>query len=290
MSAAATCSTPHFADGCYFGSAGILANDRLGRDTYRLRIDAPRIAQRITPGQFVMVRLAGYDDPLLGRPLALYDTVLDAAGQPVAIEVVYRTVGKLTSRLSKVAAGQQLEIWGPLGNSFSAEACEHLVMVAGGIGHTPFLALAREFTGGRTFGDRKVSTSGKVTLCYGERTREYFSGVEAFQHAGVDVRLSTDDGSHGHHGRVTDLLERVLDENGNRGKVVVCGPEPMMEAVAHLAARRNVACQVSLETPMACGLGICFSCVAKVKQPDGTWDYKRTCVEGPIFDSSAIEF
>ena len=73
-------------------------------------------------------------------------------------------------------------------------------------------------------------------------------------------------------------------------RIVCCGPEKMMEAVAHIAQQANVPCQVSLETPMACGIGICFSCVAKVRQDDGTWDYRRTCVEGPVFDAQAIEW
>lgn len=73
-------------------------------------------------------------------------------------------------------------------------------------------------------------------------------------------------------------------------RIVCCGPEPMMEAVAHLAAEQNVPCQVSLETPMACGVGICFTCVARIREPDGTSDYRRTCVEGPVFDAACIEW
>ena len=102
-----------------------------------------------------------------------------------------------------------------------------------------------------------------------------------------------DDGSAGHHGFVTELLTRVLDETvrGNdERRIVACGPVPMMKAVAAIASTAGVRCQVSLETPMACGIGICFSCVAKVRQPDGGWDWKRTCVEGPIFDAARIEW
>ncbi len=283
-------SQPHFADGCQFATVTVAANDRLARDTYRLRVTFPALARRIVPGQFVMVRLAGLNDPLLGRPLALYDTVLDESGQVTGVEVVYRVMGKATARLSQYLPGQSVELWGPLGNAFSPAATEHLIMVAGGIGHTPFMALAKEFLGVRTYGQRRVERANRVTLCYGERSAEYFAAVDAFRGTGLDVRLSSDDGSLGHHGRVTDLLRQVLDENGNRGRVVCCGPEVMMAAVARFAAERHVPCQVSLETPMACGLGICFSCVAKVLQPDGTYDYKRTCVEGPIFDAEKIEF
>jgi len=291
-----------YADRAISTTVTVRENVRLARDTYRVRFDCPRIARRIVPGQFIMLRLAGCDDPLLGRPLALYDTVLsdaaigDAARSeivtPIGLDIVYLTVGKLTSRLARCEAGQKLEIWGPLGNGFAPLAVEHLVMVAGGIGQTPFLALAQEYLGYKAYGEspRQAARAGRVTLCYGARSAEYLAGIADFEQLGVEVRTSTDDGSAGHHGLVTDLLENVLNESRSGVRVVCCGPEPMMHAVADMAAAAGVPCQVSLETPMACGIGICFSCVARVRQEQGGWDYRRTCVEGPVFDAAAIEF
>jgi dihydroorotate dehydrogenase electron transfer subunit len=285
-----------YADRALHGRAAVVENVRLARDTYRVRLAWPELARRIVPGQFVMLRLAGSGDPLLGRPLALYDTWCDADGTPQGIDVVYLVVGKMTRRLAEVRAGDQLEVWGPLGNGFSATPAKHLVMVAGGIGQTPFLALGREATGGRHYGEPGRLGPGveRVTLCYGVRSAEYLAGIEDFKQAGIDVRVSSDDGSVGHHGLVTELLAQVLDEESEDAsggiRIACCGPERMMEAVAHLAATRSVPCEVSLETPMACGIGICFSCVVKVRQPDGTWDYKRTCVEGPIFSAEKIEW
>jgi dihydroorotate dehydrogenase electron transfer subunit len=264
---------------------------RLARDTYRVRVTCPEIACRIVPGQFVMVRLPGVDDPLLGRPLALYDTWLDDRGEPAGIDVAYLVVGRMTRRLARVRPGEPLELWGPLGNGFMPQPAEHLVMVAGGIGQTPFVALGREATGGRRYGlpPRSAPRVGKATLCYGVRTADLLAGVEDFRAAGVEVRLSSDDGSVGRRGLVTDLLGATLDEYGAAScRIACCGPEKMMEAVAALARVRDVPCELSLETPMACGIGICFSCVAKVRQPDGGWDYKRTCVEGPVFDAQKI--
>jgi dihydroorotate dehydrogenase electron transfer subunit len=164
-------------------------------------------------------------------------------------------------------------------------------MIAGGIGQTPFLATAAEYLGVKRFGKpvRSVPRPKQITFCYGARSADYFAGVEDFRRLGVEVRLATDDGSLGHHGFVTDLLRQLIAEPaGGSRQVVCCGPEPMMEAVAEIAKEHGVPCQVSLETPMACGIGICFSCVTKVVQPDGSWDYKRTCVEGPIFDAAQI--
>lgn len=281
----------HYADHAGTYRVSIVENVRLARDTFRVRFECPELARRIVPGQFVMLKIAGASDPLLGRPLALYDTVLAEDGSPWGIDVVYLVLGKMTGRLARMVPGQELDVWGPLGNGFSPQAAEHLVMVAGGIGQTPFPALAREHLGLRSYGDppRSVPPVKRVTLCYGARTAAYLAGVEDFRRLGVNVHVSTDDGSAGHHGLVTELLARELaDKSGVR--VVCCGPEPMMAAVAKLTAEQGVPCQVSLETPMACGIGICFSCVAKVRDDDGEWDYRRTCVEGPIFDAARIEW
>jgi NAD(P)H-flavin reductase len=329
-----------------------------------------------------MLRLAGCNDPLLGRPLALYDTVIAADGEPIGIDVVYLVVGKLTRRLAELGAGAALEVWGPLGNGFELAPTEHLVMVAGGIGQTPFPAVAQAYLERRLYGawsgaDRtsnirrptsnlerqpgacdpphfdvgrsmldvrcseptearpkppsrvpgeeraknatisqaqKPAPPRRITLCYGARSADYLAGLDDFRRLGVDLRVSTDDGSAGHHGLVTDVLRQVLEnaECGIRNAplgtlpegvwssnsefripnselhILCCGPEPMMEAVAELAHAYGVGCQASLESPMACGIGICFSCVARVRQADGTWDYRRTCVEGPVFDAQQI--
>jgi len=279
-----------YADQALHESVEVVENVPLARDTFRLRLACPEIARRIVPGQFVMLRLGEGDDPLLGRPLALYDTFINEAGEPVGVDIVYLVVGRLTRILAQRQPGQRLEIWGPLGNGFTPAAADHLIMVAGGIGQTPFVALARQQLGLRTYGEppHEVTSTPKVTLCYGARSEEYLAGVDDFRQLGVEVHISTDDGSAGYHGLVTDLLTKNLAGQGGSPRIVCCGPEPMMEAVSKIATATKVPCQVSLETPMACGIGICFSCVARVRQPDGEWDYKRTCVEGPVFDSSAI--
>jgi 2-polyprenylphenol hydroxylase and related flavodoxin oxidoreductases len=318
----------YYADQVVQRTVEIVENLRLAKDTYRVRFHAPEIARRIVPGQFLMLRIADLNDPLIGRPLALYDTVTGAGEQPEFIDVVYLVKGKLTTRLWQMQAGARVDVWGPLGNGFCAEAgvsgqeagargstthhspltthssapltthsyppvpTEHLIMVAGGIGQTPFLALAQEALHKKRYGEppRDVPRALRVTLCYGARSAEYLACVEDFERLGIEVRLATDDGSRGHHGFVTGLLEQCLGEHHGRPHIVCCGPEPMMAAVAEMAHKARVPCQVSLETPMACGIGICFTCVAKIRQPDGTWDYKRTCVDGPVFDADLVEW
>lgn len=287
----ATASVPCFADRAWFGEIDATENVRIARDTFRLRLAAPEIARLILPGQFVMIRLPG-DDPLLGRPFALYDVVPDRSGRPAAIDVVYLVVGKMTRRLAQLRPGDRVTTWGPLGNGFECAPGRKLVAVAGGIGQTPFLAVAQEALGLRAYGapPRASERAKSFVLCYGARSREYLAGVEDFERLGVAVALSTDDGTAGHHGLVTDLLARQLDDRDPQTQVYCCGPERMMAAVAKLCGELGVPCQVSLETPMACGLGICFSCVAKVKDDANAWDYRRTCVEGPVFDAASIEF
>ncbi len=279
-----------YADSAVQDTVEVVENVRLAQDTYRVRFRCPEMARRILPGQFLMLRLSGYDDPLIGRPLALYDTVPADGGRAEAIDVVYLVKGKLTRRLVHFRPGQRVDVWGPLGNGFAPVAAEHLIMVAGGIGQTPFVALARECLGKGRYGDppRAAARCPRVTLCYGARTSDLLAGVDDFTRLGVDVRLATDDGSRGHHGFVTQLLQAVLDEDPAGSHIVCCGPEAMMEAVSGLAARYGRPCRVSLETPMACGVGICFTCVAKVRDATGNWDYRRTCVEGPVFDAASI--
>lgn len=281
----------HYADRAHLYRVAVVENVPLARNTFRVRFECPDLAAAMVPGQFLMLRLADGNDPLLGRPFAFYDTVLDGAGNPVALDVVYLVVGKMTGLLSQCQPGDPLEVWGPLGNGFSPQPVEHLIMVAGGIGQTPFLALGREILGQRQFGSppRAVEPAQHVTLCYGVRSADYLAGADDFYAAGIDLRVSSDDGSIGERGLVTELLAEVLRESqGQSRRIACCGPERMMHAVARLAADHAVPCEVSLETPMACGMGICFSCVVKVKQPDGQWDYKRTCVEGPVFDAQKI--
>lgn len=261
--------------------APVVINRRVARDTYLLRLHAPELARLIRPGQFVMLRPTHGTDPLLGRPFALYDTYLDEAGAPAGIDVVHLVVGKVTRLLASLRAGDALDVWGPLGNGFpDPKGGDHVALVAGGIGQTPFLAHIRELLGTRGYGGQSPRQRvDRVSLYYGVRTADLAAGVDDFRTAGATVHLATDDGSLGFRGFVTQLLEAHEPAQHLFG----CGPEPMLKALAAIARRRGTPCHLSLETPMACGVGICFSCVTPVRTPDG-WDYRRVCVEGPVFD------
>jgi dihydroorotate dehydrogenase electron transfer subunit len=268
----------------------IVSQHLIARDTWQVRVRAPELARSACPGQFFMVRLAHCNDPLIGRALALFDLHRDAQGNRTDLSMAYVTKGKFTTALARCGVGTRLDLWGPLGNAFSTEPCEHLVMVAGGVGITPMLTLASAALGEETFGHSTDAArfARRVSLCYGARTAAYLASLDSFTARGVEVHIATEDGSLGHRGRVTDVLHHLIDSSCDGVRIACCGPEPMMEGVSEIAQHRGVPCEVSLETPMACGIGICFTCVARIKQQDGSWDYRRTCVEGPIFPAESI--
>lgn len=276
---------PHYADDAVFAKLAVIDNYAIAKDTMCLRVAAPSSMCAAVPGQFFMLRDLRSTDPLIGRAFALYD----CDPQSGWLEVAYLVKGKLTRSVSQLGNGDCVGLCGPLGNSFDDRQTEHLIMVAGGIGQTPFLSLAKEACGKQSFGARQTGYARRVSLCYGARTKEYLAGIDSFEKSGATVHVATEDGSIGPPQRVTAVLEQLLksETDLNQVRVVTCGPEPMMEAVAKIAKTFGVRCQVSLETPMACGIGICFTCVAKVGC-ESDWDYKRTCVEGPVFEASEV--
>ena len=272
--------------------ARVLENVPIARDTFRLRIESREIARRILPGQFVMIRPGTGNDPLLGRPFALYDVARNANGDSYAIDVVYLVVGRGTAELARRKEGDMLDVWGPLGNGFSAPPVGEVLFVAGGIGQTPFLALGKWWLGSESFGDEKVSFANapvaRATLLYGVRSRELIAGSEDFRRAGIALEIATDDGSDGRKGFVTQLLRERLERGERPEKIVACGPPLMLQAVSKLIESHQIPCDLSLENHMACGFGACFSCVAPIKQADGSIDLKRVCVEGPIFAREVV--
>jgi dihydroorotate dehydrogenase electron transfer subunit len=273
-------------------SLSVVLNEQVARDTFRLRLDAPQIARTIIPGQFLMVRAGTTNDPLLGRPFAVYDVVRDSSGTSRYVDVVYLVIGRGTAALAQVTAGKRLPVWGPLGNGFGPAPSTPgpTVFVAGGIGQTPFLALGKWWMGQESYGERDAgpSRSSPVTLFYGVRTKDFAAGLDDFARAGIAVELATDDGSAGHHGFVTELLQQRLEGGDRPAKVVGCGPPAMLNTLARLVANFAVPCDLSLENHMACGFGACFSCVAPIRQADGSVDLRRVCVEGPIFPAADV--
>jgi dihydroorotate dehydrogenase electron transfer subunit len=278
----------------------VLENVKIARDTYRLRLGDKALAQRIRPGQFVMIRPGppGATDPLLGRPFALYDVVRDEKGEATAIDVVYLIVGRGTSALAGRKPGDHVDVWGPLGNGFGEAPAGDVIFVAGGIGQTPFLALAHAWLGAAEYGEvpkgaervRSSNRSTSVTLLYGVRSADLLAGIDDFERANVRVLVATDDGTAGHRGYVTELLSAKLNDGNRPARIVACGPPLMLAAVAAIARAHEISCEVSLENHMACGFGACFSCVAPMLQADGSSDLRRVCVEGPVVAAESVDW
>ncbi|WP_319239724.1 dihydroorotate dehydrogenase electron transfer subunit [uncultured Propionivibrio sp.] len=264
----------------------ILSNVEMSPNYWRIRLTAPAPFAAATPGQFVMVRVGGSIDPLLRRPLAVYDvgsTTATDGTTTVHFEMLYKVVGKGTTLLSRLHGGDSVNILGPLGQGFVlGDDDEEKLLVGGGIGLAPLYLAAREL----------VKRKSPVRLFAGGRSRNDLLCLEEFERLGVDCHTATEDGSHGATGFVTVALNRHLDAlAGKKATLYACGPDPMLRAVAKIAADRALPCQVSLEAAMACGVGACLGCVTPGKNHSAqTPDYRCVCAEGPVFESSELKW
>jgi len=241
-------------------------------DYFRVDMLAPGIVPLVRPGQFVHVQLPGFEHRVLRRPFSIFD--VDPASS--VLSVIYKVVGEGTEHLSGLAPGAGLDLLGPLGQGFSPVPEDVLpVVVAGGYGCAATYLFAR--------------SCGRPCLClFGGRSAGDLLLVKEFEELGCEVRVSTDDGSAGHRGFVTDLLDDVLDSAASLS-VVACGPNPMLRAVGQIVLARGFDAELSLDHVMCCGVGACFACVIKLKadNEDG-WEYVRTCLDGPVFKASDV--
>ena len=261
-------------------TAPVLYNRRLSPHYNVIALGASAVGAAAEPGHFVMVKPAPGFEPLLRRPFSIFQVLRDAGGAVVGITLLNKRVGLTTRQLFDADEGQHIACLGPLGRPFSLVAPgTEAWMVAGGVGLAPFAMLAA------ALGARGVP----MTLFYGGRSADDLFFTELFEEAGADLVLATENGTRGEHGRVTQPLDRALAARGSRRVALfACGPEPMLAAVAHLAARHRVPCEVSVERVMGCGLGGCYSCVVPVRGGDGRPHFVRSCVDGPVFDAAAL--
>ncbi len=262
------------------GTGSVTASRPAAESTWLVEFTAPELAEAVRPGHFVMLRLPDLYAPLLGRPFAVYRADR-ASGR---VQVIYLVVGNMTGRLSQIALGTSLEWWGPLGGGWAPiekegkPGARRILMAAGGIGYTPFYMLAENYAA--------RSDRPDLVLLYGARSKNRIPDLSGFRALGIDVRVATDDGSAGVKGTVSDLLKAEGARAPKESLVAACGPRPMLAAVFETAkALGNIPCWTSLETPMSCGMGLCFGCVVEYRGDDGGIDYRRTCVDGPVFDA-----
>ncbi|GMV19900.1 MAG: dihydroorotate dehydrogenase electron transfer subunit [Polyangiaceae bacterium] len=246
--------------------APLLRRESMGAAYHVLTFDVGK-DQGALPGQFVMVRGAEWGDaPLLPRPMSY----LTGGATP---SILIKVVGEGTTRMARAEPGEPFALLGPLGVPWRApSAGRRPVLVAGGVGVAPLLFLGRAL---RAAGLLPVAV-------YGARTKKDLPLDDELA-ALAELHVTTEDGSRGVKGRVTDVLERLLGEDT---EVFTCGPDRMMAAVADICARRDVPCEVSVETPMACGYGVCLGCPL----PARGGGYVYACTQGPCIDARRIDW
>jgi len=259
--------------------AAVLSNTRLSDEYNVLALAAPELALAARPGQFVMIKPGMGTDPLLRRPFSIFQILRSGSGTPVGITILNKRIGRGTGRLHEATAGSRFPCLGPLGRAFSTVAPpEEAWLVAGGVGLAPFITLAEALRG------RGANT----TLFYGARRGSELFFIDEFERLGVQVELSTEDGSRGAHGLVTAPLAAAFARRQTGVHVYTCGPTPMMSAVARVAEANGCPCDVSLEQIMGCGLGGCYSCVVGLRDETGRPHFVRSCIEGPVFDARRV--
>ena len=261
-------------------SADVIANTLLSSDYNVLALGAPTIAASATPGQFVMVKAAAGHDPLLRRPFSIFEILRDRGGRPAGITLLNKRIGASTGLLYAARPGDHVACLGPLGRPWEPPSHGSAAfMVAGGVGLAAFAALAESLAAARV----------QQVLFYGARTGAELFHLDFFRALGVEMVLTTEDGSVGERGRITAPLDRRLASAAGATSVVyACGPEGMMAATSHVARQHRVPCFVSLERIMGCGLGGCYSCVVPVRGEDGHVHHMRSCLAGPVMEAERI--
>jgi len=262
----------------------ILSNAEVSPGYWRMRLSAPQEFASARAGQFVMVRVSSAIDPLLRRPFGIFDIatytpIHDGSVSQPCFEMLYRVVGKGTAILSALHETDLLDILGPLGRGFDQGLPgEEKLIVGGGVGLAPLYLLAKELV-----------KQSPVRFFAGGRTRDDILCITEFERLGIECYVATEDGSLGERGLVTEALVKRLDKVCDLASIFACGPHGMLNAVAAIAARRSIPCQVSLEGYMACGVGACLGCVTPGhRHSPETPDFRCVCAEGPVFDATQL--
>lgn len=243
----------------------IIENKKISDEFYALKFSAGW--KNYDPGQFVMISIPG-DEVFFRRPFGILDTKKGVA------EVCYKVVGRGTGALSKAKAGAKINVLGPCGRGFSVPKGKAVcVLVAGGYGIAPLIGLAEKI----------AKAKREVILFYGAKTASRLLYMKRLRKMGVKLELATEDGKKGAKGFVTDLLEKKLG-GFDSPHLFACGPDGLLKKVAAIGRSKKIPAQISIESHMACGIGVCLGCVCK----DAKGDYVRVCREGPVFNVKEI--
>ncbi len=253
-----------------YGMAKVISQERIEQDIVSLWLET-EACQTARCGQFVNL-YSNQNGRLLPRPIS----ICEIDGEKKALRLVYRIAGEGTREISKLSAGEEIKLLGPLGNGFPTEefAKRTVLLMGGGIGIPPMLEMAK------AFGEKSIAV-------LGYRDSHTFL-LEDFQKTGCRILLSSDDGSVGVKGTVIDALKEA---KATGDVIFACGPKPMLRGIKAFASDANIKCFVSMEERMACGIGACLGCVCKstTKDPHSNVNNKRVCKDGPVFDAKEVE-
>lgn len=253
----------------------IVFNKKVAAGTFFMGLRSPGIAAEAKPGQFVMLKVGQGMDPLLRRPFSIC-----GVREKDLILILYRVVGQGTRIMRDAGEGESLSVLGPLGSGFKiSHEGEKSILVAGGMGIAPLLFLA------------SAMEPGSFSFFAGFGSAEKIVAADETNPSELNISVSTDDGSAGHKGFVTELLKDSLDgfNGGINPAVFACGPLSMLKEVSALTLDKGFPCQVSLESAMACGLGACQGCAISSSSEKAT-AYYHVCQDGPVFDVDALNW
>lgn len=259
--------------------AEIVAMKRAGA-YHRLVVLAPDIAPRVRPGHFVALAVGGPESSMLLRRAFSVHRADDSGGHGGTVELVFAVHGRGTAWLARQRVGDVLDVVGPLGKPFALPrqpvSC---VLVGGGYGSAPLFGLA----------ERLRERDCAVHMVLGAATDERLFGVLEAKRVSESVTITTDDGSRGRRGMVSDVLgDLVLQTQSD--VIYACGPMGMLAAVTAIAGETGAHCQVAVEESMACGIGVCMTCVLPVVCDDGQTRMVRSCIDGPVFRGERVRW
>jgi len=256
-------------------------NEEIQFDYFLMKVTLPLSFADPLPGQFVMIRIAGLHDPFLSRPISIYSYTRGKSN--CAIELFYRVVGKGTQILAGLIKGSQVEISGPLGESYTINpAKKNIVFIAGGIGVAPLTLLAQHLC------KTVCHDAATMTFYLGAQTADAVVGLDHLRKYCYKIFVCTDDGSLGEKSLVTTRFQKDIKKYTPADTAIyACGPKPMIQSLSKMLDGEYF-CQVSLEERMACGVGACVGCAVAVRDEQGQKAYKRVCADGPVFDLQKV--
>jgi len=241
---------------------------RLNADSYVLTLSSDTGVEEVNPGNFAEIKIPDASDVFLRRPIS----ILDVNHDENTISFFIKAIGKGTKKIGTLAIGSKLNLVYPLGNSFSIIRQKNILIVGGGSGIAPFIMLA----------SRLKNENTSVTFLIGARSKADVLLTSEFAKYG-DVLVTTEDGSMGEKGLVTD--HSVFTDPTTFDFIYTCGPDPMMKAIAKIANDKNIECEASLENMMACGIGACLCCVTPTVSGNSC-----VCTDGPVFNTKELQW